>query len=560
MNKCTKNILYNAAVYVRISKEDGDKLESDSITNQKNLIRDYLEKMPDINICSERVDDGFSGVSFARPAFLAMMEDIKAGKINCVVVKDLSRLGRNYIETGRYIEKIFPFMGVRFIAVNDHYDSVNGKNQSEDFIIPFKNLINDSYSRDTSVKIRSHLEIKRKKGEYISPFATYGYLKSEENKNQLVIDSYAADIVRDIFKWKLEGINQAKIADKLNALGVLSPMEYKKSIGLNYNTSFKTNKKAKWSQASVGRILKNEIYIGITAQGKGSTPNYKIRERFEKPKEEWVRVANTHEPIIEEDIFYNVQKIMKFDTRSAPNKEEVYIFAGILVCGDCEQNMVRKIVPSGRKKYIYYVCSSYKIDKNCTTHNISYEKLESITLVTLKKHIDEIANIERILNFIDNLTTIKNNIKTLDIQLIKKQDEIQKYKNRKISIYDDFAEGILSKNEYIELKKVYTKKEEIATNELIKIKGEINCVLNSSNENNTWIGYFKKHQNIDSLTRNVLVNLVEKVRVYENNRIEIECKYQDEYEIVLKDTHAALIPLDKCSTDVKEVSEHGKDE
>ena len=238
---------YRAAIYLRLSKEDGDvvaggKLESNSISNQKDLIMDFLKSKSDIEVVSIRIDDGYSGVNFCRPDFQKMLEDIKKGKIDCVVVKDLSRFSRNYIEAGRYLEKIFPALGVRFIAINDNYDSADTQN-SQDIIIAFKNLINDSYLRDLSTKIRSHLDVKRKNGEFIGNYAAYGYLKADNNKNQLIVDTFAAEIVRDIFRMKLDGMSPSTIANKLNELQVLSPMEYKRSMGIHFETSFKTNKK-----------------------------------------------------------------------------------------------------------------------------------------------------------------------------------------------------------------------------------------------------------------------------------------------------------------------------
>lgn len=218
--------IWNATLYLRLSRDDGDKEESNSITGQRELLRDYLSKHPDIRETTVRVDDGWSGSTFDRPAFQKMIEDVKAGLTDCVIVKDLSRFGRNYLDAGEYIERIFPFLGVRFIAVNDNYDSLEGKKSSDDLIIPFKNLINEAYCRDISVKIRSQLEIKRKKGQYLSAFAAYGYLKDEQDKNRIIVDEFAADIVRDIFQWKLEGISPQDIANALNRLGVLSPMEY----------------------------------------------------------------------------------------------------------------------------------------------------------------------------------------------------------------------------------------------------------------------------------------------------------------------------------------------
>lgn len=193
----SKNI-YRACVYTRLSRDDGDKPESDSIANQKALIRDYLQKHSEIQIVSEHSDDGFSGVNFERPGFKEMMDEIRNGEVDCVVVKDLSRFGRNYIEAGNYIEKVFPFMGVRFIAINDNYDS-NDQSQADSLVIPFKNLINDAYCKDISVKIRSQLEIKRKKGEFIGAFVVYGYLKDPNDHNKIIVDTYAAEVVRAIF-------------------------------------------------------------------------------------------------------------------------------------------------------------------------------------------------------------------------------------------------------------------------------------------------------------------------------------------------------------------------
>ena len=200
-----KSIL--AADYLRLSREDGDKLESDSIRNQRSLINDFVKQHPEITLVDEYVDDGYSGTNFERPAFKRLIEDVKKKKINCIIVKDLSRLGRNYIETGRYLEKIFPFLGVRFIAVTDHYDSAAELDDADQIIVPFKNLINDAYCRDISIKIRSQLDVKRKNGQFIGSFAGYGYQKDPENKNHLIIDEYAADIVRYIFNLKMDGVS-----------------------------------------------------------------------------------------------------------------------------------------------------------------------------------------------------------------------------------------------------------------------------------------------------------------------------------------------------------------
>ncbi len=300
-NKVKK--IYHAAIYVRWSKEDGDvsdafKEESNSISNQKNLVRDFLKDKEDIVVVSERVDYGYSGSSFERPSFQLMMEDIKKGIVDCVVVKDLSRFGREYISFGQYIERLFLALGVRFIAINDNYDSLDRKDQADEILLPFKNLINDAYCRDISIKIRSHLEVKRKKGEFTGAFAPYGYKKDDFNKNKIVIDTFAAGIVKDIFRLKLHGYSNDAISARFNGMGVPSPMEYKNNMGSSYQTSFKTKEKALWSPITVKRILGNEVYIGNLVQGRQTTPNHKIKKTILKPENEWARIEKNHELVV----------------------------------------------------------------------------------------------------------------------------------------------------------------------------------------------------------------------------------------------------------------------
>lgn len=529
MSAYDKDKIYKAAIYVRLSKDDGDKEESDSISNQRDLIKDFLKSKPDIHICSERIDDGYSGVDFDRPAFNLMMEDIRARNIDCVIVKDLSRFGRNYIEAGRYIEKIFPFMGVRFIAVNDNYDSANERTQSDNIIIPFKNLINDAYCRDISIKIRSQLEVKRKKGDFIGSFAVYGYLKSKENRNKLVVDPYASSIVNDIFKWKIEGMSQQGIADRLNDLGIDSPLEYKKSIGLSFKTSFKVKQKALWSAVAVNRILKNEVYIGVLEQGKKSSPNYKIKERFVKPKDEWIRVEDAHEPIVSKEDFETANNLLLQDTRVAPNEDTVYLFSGILICGDCNQSMVRKSVPAGDKKYIYHVCSTNKLDKSCSSHRINDDSLTRAVLLSVKNHIQSIMSIEKILHFIDTLPMRQDEVRKLELQIVKKEEEIEKCNNLKASLYEDFSDGIIDKAEFMELKEVYNTRREDAEKVVLRLREEISNLLNNGTKN-LWIEEFKRYKTIESLTRKIVVSLIEKIYVYENGRIDIKFKYQYDYD------------------------------
>lgn len=530
-NVLTDERTWNTALYVRLSKEDGDKEESDSITNQKELIRNYLQAFPNIKIVSERIDDGFSGTSFERPAFTKMMSEIKAGIVNCVVVKDLSRFGRNYTEAGRYIENVFPFMGVRFISVNDGIDTIAKKSNSDNILIPFKNLINDAYCRDISIKIRSQLEIKRKKGDFIGSFCVYGYLKDESNNNRIVIDDEAAAVVRDIYKWKIDGMSNQSIANRLNDMGVLSPMEYKRTNGLNYASSFKVNSKAKWSAVTVGRILKDEIYVGILRQGKSSSPNYKVRKNVKKATEDWVRVSNTHEAIISKETFELVNSLLLKDMRIAQGEETVYLFSGILRCADCKDSMIRKTVPRGDKKYYYYVCAKSKNNKGaCSSHSISEACLEKAVTKALQTQIYNVLNLERILLFIETLPLKQEEIQKIDKQIIRKKEEIKKYKDLKLNLYESLMSGIIDNDEYGELKKQYTEQGEEAEQALLMLSVEIEKILNCKGEKNFWIEQFKEHQNFVELTRKIVASLIDEIIVYDDNRINIRFKYQQNYE------------------------------
>jgi len=524
--------IWNACIYVRLSREDGDKEESDSITNQKTLIRDYISTMPDISIVAELADDGFSGASFERPSFIKMMDEIKAGHINCVVVKDLSRFGRNFTEAGKYLEQIFPFLGVRFISVNDCLDSMSSRAYGDRIIVPFKNLINDAYCRDISIKIRSQLEIKRKKGDFIGSFAVYGYLKDENNHNRLIVDEYAAEVVRDIFKWKIDGLSQQGIANRLNDRGFLSPMEYKKSIGLKFTTTFKISAKALWSAVAVGRILKNEIYIGILAQGKQSTPNHKVKKNIVKPKEDWVRAYDNHEPIVSKEDFELTNSLLLRDMRVAPNEKTVYLFSGIVHCVDCGMNMIRKTVPSGDKKYFYYICKNGK-QKSCTSHSVSEKLLEESVAAALHVHIANIIDLERALAFINTLPLKQEEVQRIDKQLIKLQKEIDRYRELKVSLYESLMGGVIEENEYRELKKSYTQKSDEAEKAALRLSGEIEKAISNKGGKSFWIEQFKKHHSFEALTRNIVVSLIDEILVFEDNKIRIRFKYQDKYQNAL---------------------------
>ena len=524
----TQKKIWNATLYLRLSRDDGDKEESNSITGQRELLRDYISQRPEFREYAVRVDDGFSGSTFERPSFQKMIEDVKAGRTDCIIVKDLSRFGRNYLDAGEYIEKIFPFLGVRFIAVNDNYDSLGDKKASDDLIIPFKNLINEAYCRDISVKIRSQLEIKRKNGQFLGSFAAFGYLKDEQNKNKLVVDQYAADIVRDIFKWKLEGVSPQDIADALNKLGVLSPMEYKRSLGMKFTTSFKTNAKAVWSAGTVIRILKNPIYTGVLVQGKETTPSYKVHKRITKDESEWTVINDSHEAIISKIDFDSVQKVLKCDTRRSPDGKAVQLFSGMIFCGDCGASMVRKTVPAGEKKYVYYVCSAHKQSKSCSPHRMRDTILEEIVLDSLKQHISEVVDMSELLEITDTAPLRTAQAQKVQRQLDKKHEEYEKLQKLLMSLYENLTDGIIDREEYTRLKASFTARADEAEKQMDALRETLTEIQNHGTEN-AWMNEFIKRQGLTSLDRAVVVALIDKILIHSNDVVEIIYRWQDEF-------------------------------
>lgn len=523
------------AIYLRISSEDGDlkdtgKAESESISNQRGLLLNFISSHSEFSgwEISEFCDDGWSGKNFERPDFLRMMEQIKQGQIDCVLVKDLSRFGRDYLVVGNYISRVFPFLGVRFIAVNDNYDSLGEKKSSDDLIIPFKNLINEAYCRDISMKIRSQLEIKRKNGQFLGSFAAFGYLKDEQDKNKLVVDQYAADIVRDIFKWKLEGISPQDIADALNKLGILSPMEYKRSLGMKYTTSFKTSAKAAWSAGTVIRILKNPIYTGVLIQGKETTPSYKVHKRIAKAKSEWTVIEDSHEAIISEIDFDSVQKVLKCDTRRSPDDKAVGLFSGMLFCGDCGASMVRKTVPAGEKKYVYYVCSAHKQDKSCSPHRMRDAALEEIVLDSLRQHIREVVNMSELLDITDTAPLRTAQAQKVQRQLDKKREEYEKLQKLLMSLYENLTDGVIDREEYARLKASFTARADEAERQMDALRESLNDIQSHGTEN-VWMNEFIKRQELASLDRAVVVALIDKILIHSNNVVEIIYRWQDEF-------------------------------
>ena len=525
---------YRTLKYIRLSSADDPKNgESDSVANQRRLIDDYLKSHPELEAVGEYVDDGVSGIVFDRPSFNAMMAVIQDGGANCVITKDLSRLGRDRIETGRYLRRIFPAFGVRFIAINDSIDTLN--DSADGLYISVKSIINDEYCRDISVKTRSALDVKRANGEYTGACPVYGYKKDEADRNRLAIDDYPAGIVRDIFRMKADGHSAARIAEILNGRGVLSPMEYKKDRGLPHPSGgYADRNGAKWCPTTIIRILGDETYTGTLVQGRHGTPTYKLREIVQRPQDEWHRTENAHEAIIQRHNFDLVQKIMRLDTRTAPKGDKVYLFSGILICGCCGNRMTRKTVPHKGGDYYYYWCPTGK--KNGCKDSVMVKESSLIDCVTanIKAHIGNVASLETLLAGIDATSVARGLADRLNGQIAENERRLDKIRGYKASLYENMMNGNISKEEHKALKDRYSRDMDTLMTANARLRDETEAVLSCRHERMAWTGHFTKFENLDAIDRRTVIHLIHSIRVIGKSEIEINFNYQLEYDTAVE--------------------------
>ncbi len=532
---------FKVAIYLRLSKEDDDlscssgaKSESNSISNQRKLIYDFLKSHTELELYDEYKDDGKSGSNFDRAEFQRMMKDIEAGKVNCVIVKDQSRFGRDYIDVGKYKEKIFPKLGVRFITINEGYDSLSATS-SDDLAFTINSFVYDFYIRDISTKIRTNLTAKKQNGEYAGAFVAYGYVKDSDDKSKLVVDPFAADVVRDIFRWKIEGLSPQNIAVRLNELGIPSPAEYKRLSGSNYKTSFQTSSKAIWSHVSVRRILKNEIYLGVMIQGKRTTPNYKTKTVVTKAESEWLRVEGTHEAIISARDFELVQELLRDDTHCRAGDVTVPVYAGRIYCGDCGAAAVRKTVSYAGRHYVYYVCNANKHDKTvCSRHSIREDVLDRVIYQTVRHQIDLLLDVDKALRQFENLSWEKHKLKQLDASIEIQEEVVRKNNTLRLGIYEDLRAGLLDRSEYESLKKELAERIAEATAAIEKLNKEKREILDGVSKQQSWIEQFRQYENVTELTRPMVIHLIERINIFEDSHIEIVFRHRNQIKEILR--------------------------
>ena len=457
-----------------------------------------------------------------------MKGDWEKGLVNCIIVKDLSRFGRNYIKVGYYLEDELPESDIRFISVNDNYDSIS-PTASQDLMIAFKNLYNDFYAKDIQKKVNSVLPEKRAAGEFLGSFACYGYKKSQESKNKLVIDEYPAAVIKRIFTEYTKGKGQLTIAKELNDDGILCPSAYKSSKGLLYKNCHKLDNTVYWTYATVHRILINEMYIGNMVQGKTHRKKIKGKAVLQK-KEDWVIVENTHPAIIDKDLWETVQKYFTIDTRQDivhGMQNNVHIFAGLIVCGDCKRAMSK----NKSQNTLYYVCSTNKRYGKCTRHSIKYDVIYNIILNDLNACIKTITNLKEKIE--KNKPEIDSNKNGIAIALKKAEKELFHIRSLKKGLYEDFKSELITGDEYISYKNDYTEKEKAYELEIQTLDEQSKKTPEELFKSSKWINELLKHKKITKLDRDIVVKMVDSIEVYENKEITINYNFSNEIETIL---------------------------
>ncbi|MBR6654122.1 MAG: recombinase family protein [Oscillospiraceae bacterium] len=528
------SIPWKAALYIRLSREDGDKAESNSITSQREILKEYLKLHPDIEIYDFYVDDGWSGTNFDRPDFKRMMEDIYSGKVNCVIVKDLSRFGRNYTDTGHYLDNVFVRYQIRFIALNNGVDTAtNNMNAATRCItVGVQNVINESLAATTSVNVRGTLNVNREQGKFIGSFATYGYMKDPADHHKLIIDPESAPVVELIFRKFIDGRSIIGIAKDLNEMGIPNPTRYKQLKGLNYQHPAGQKLDGMWPDSSVRRILRNEMYIGNMVQGKTTTISYKISKCRNIPQSDWIVVENTHEAIIDKDTFEKAQSLFNQFTRTSPKKRDIDLFSGFLRCADCHAAMGKKTNNHSYGTYHYYRCSTArKMNKSaCSNHTIRADKLESAVMTTVQTMVDVAIAMDKLVKHINNSPVKKQESNHIHSAIATHEAELTKYRQMVLDLYPDWKNDLITKEEYLRLKEQLNEKISGLEHNLTILQKAQDEFTGEFPEDNKFFTHFTKYGLIEKLTRPLLVELVDKIYIHEGGNITIKFKFEDAYE------------------------------
>ncbi len=524
---------WSVGEYNRLSKEDGDKPESDSIQNQHSINQKHLDYLREQGEQIESVtvysDDGYAGGDFKRPRYQALIRDIESGKINCIIFKDNSRLGRNYPELGRLMEDYFPQKGVRVISVLNNLDSVKDPRGYCSAIVSFSNIVNDDYIRQLSIKIKCTLTMKRERGEFIGNYAPFGYQKDPADRHRLVVDEEQAEIVRKIFDWYEDGMSAGSIAKRLNAMQIMTPGDFKIRDGCKSFITHDRNssKLHTWTTTTIATILKNEVYIGNMVQGKHKSVSYRSKKMMLTDESEWTVVEGTHAPIISDEQFAIIHERFARRTRISPGKTHVYPLSGLVSCGACGHRMNR-VVSQGYARY-RCITRTYAPDK-CQCPSIKEEYLEDLILQTLQSLIARLVDVKAVIDAARKSKTTNSAKNEYMLALNKAKREQERLQDAQFHLYDDLQSGLIPKTQYLQFQKRY--ETEIAAQEA-KIEHLNQGLLQLKEvrqQDDEFVAFFQKYGNIQKLDWDTVNQLIQKVVFHDKQHVDIYFRFADEYE------------------------------
>lgn len=545
METFTPLSVYSTGIYGRLSVLDNGKQDGDSIDSQIALLEQFVADRPYLALADRFIDNGYTGTCFERPEWDRLMAAVKKGLINCIVVKDLSRLGRNYIETGQLLEKVFPYLGVRFISINDGYDSA-ALNSTDELSASLKNIVNDYYAKDISRKACTALKAKRQRGDYIGSYAPYGYLKDPENKNHLIVDPRTAPTVRQIYQWRAEGMGYTTLLRKLNNLDTPSPGRYRFENGIVTNNN-KRGSALLWSRHVLSDILRNIVYLGHLAQGKSSASLYRGIAFHRTTEDKWDVVYDTHEAIVDEDLFNRVQALNH--ARAAAYKEVCGKYEHLpkgdnpygrrLVCADCGTvlKLYRNIYKGGKKACFTYICPTYeeRQERACAARKAMRSTLlDDAVLSTLQKQMDLFLDAHRVLETILNQKGPSPGPGAAEKDVL---DELQKQLKRKrslfTSLYTDYREGILTKDEFTFAKNKYQSELDALERQIAETSDSPSHVENFVPAARKWTAEIERYRHAGTITRELVETFIQEIRMSADNAITVRLSFENEYAALL---------------------------
>ena len=535
--------VYRAGLYARISVETERKREADTIGNQLQLLKDYVSEHSDLTVFDIYSDDDISGTDFIRPEFSRMMNDLRDGKIDCIIVKDLSRLGRNYLESGEYIEMVFPFFRCRFISVTDRFDT---KYQQADISVQLKNMANAMYAKDISRKICSTMRTIQDQGKFAGSRAPYGYRLDPADKHHLIIDEETAPIVKQLFELLAEGNTVHYVATTMNARGIPSPGRLLYERGIATTDHFKNSK---WYMQTVRRILQDEIYLGWMVSGKFRSTYHSTGKKGSQPvpREEWIVTKGTHEPIVTEELFNKVQEYfvrMKEEHGQTAvynsKSKKASIFKGHLRCGECGQAMFLRNKHSHGKVTAWYYCALHENYNSsyCVKKAVKKQDVEDIALKLIRTQIKLFTDAREMIIALNKKESSKTKHRIYSDQIRNVKKQIEKYMSLKASLYEDFANGVLSQSDYISMGQEYAQKADELRIFLAELEKEAQKYSQTYAMNGSWAQIIEQYQNAETLTEEMIDAFIDEMILYNNGHVEVKFRFKDELDEVI---HLAAI-------------------